>query len=92
VIKSGPTLSYDLGQKNGKAARPSYARSRLAVPMRRGNKVVGAINLESSQPNTFSQEDLQFVTSVADQVVIALEGAMLQETAESERERLLLPP
>ncbi|HXV99325.1 MAG TPA: GAF domain-containing protein, partial [Anaerolineae bacterium] len=94
VIKSGqPVLSYDLGHRgNGKGSGrgQSYARSRLAVPMRRGNKVVGAINLESSQPNAFSQEDLQFVTSVADQVVIALEGAMLQETAESERERLSL--
>jgi PAS domain S-box-containing protein len=94
VIKSGQaTLSYDLGHRgNGKgnSKSQSYARSRLAVPMRRGNKVMGVINLENSQPNAFTEEDLQFVTSVADQVVIALEGAMLRERAESERERLSL--
>ncbi|GIK40280.1 MAG: hypothetical protein BroJett011_41130 [Chloroflexota bacterium] len=94
VIRSGqPLLSYDLGHRsNGKANSKNggYTRSRLVVPMRRGNKIVGAINLESTQPNTFSQEDLQFVTSVADQVVIALESALLQEKAEAEQERLSL--
>lgn len=94
VIRSGqPALSFDLGRRsNGRAngKSQSYTRSRLIVPMRRGNKVMGAINLESTQPNAFAQEDLQFVTSVADQVVIALEGALLQEKAESEQERLSL--
>lgn len=94
VIRSGqPVLSYDLSHRiNGKGRDKSrnYTRSRLVVPMRRGNKILGAINLESTQPNTFSQEDLQFVTSLADQVVIALESALLQEKAESEQERLSL--
>jgi PAS domain S-box-containing protein len=94
VIRSGqPVLSYDLGHRsNGKAnsKRKTSTRSRLVVPMRRGNKIVGAINLESTQPNTFSQEDLQFIASMADQVVIALESALLQEKAESEQERLSL--
>ncbi len=94
VIKSGqPVFTFDLGrsvksQRNGKGW--FQARSRLAAPMRRGGKVMGAINLESSLPNAFTQEDLQFVTSIADQVAIILEGAILQEKAEAERERLTL--
>ncbi|MBI1879787.1 MAG: GAF domain-containing protein [Chloroflexi bacterium] len=92
VIKSGqPVLSYDLGHRgNGKRNNQSrtYTRSRLIVPMRRGGKVMGAINLESSQPEAFTEDDLQFVSSIADQVVIPLEGAVLQAKAESERERL----
>ncbi len=94
VIQSGQSaFIFDLGRSgNGKGNRKErlQARSRLTVPMRRGSKVMGAINLESSLPNAFAQEDLQFVTSIADQVVIALEGAFLQEKAESERERLSL--
>ncbi len=90
VIESGqPILAYDLGHK-GNGHGKTYAHSRLAVPMRRGNKVVGAINLESSEPEAFSQDDLQFVTGIADQAVIALEGAVLQEKAKMEHERLAL--
>jgi PAS domain S-box-containing protein len=92
VVKSGqPNLSYDLGHGgNGKQNKHGqrYARSRLTVPMRRGNKVVGAINLESAQPTAFTQDDLQFVSRIADQVVVALEGAVLQEKAELERHHL----
>ncbi len=89
VIEMGqPILKGDLGvEGNG---HNTHARSRLAVPMRRGKRVIGAINLESSLSHAFTQDDLQFVISVADQVAIALEGTMLQERAETERERLSL--
>jgi signal transduction histidine kinase len=60
------------------------------VPMRRGKRVIGAIDLESSLPHAFTQDDLQFVITVADQVAIALEGTVLQERAQTERERLSL--
>ncbi|GAB4418200.1 MAG: hypothetical protein Fur0044_14090 [Anaerolineae bacterium] len=94
VIKSGqPALSYDMRHRSdGKSNEhnQNYTRSRLIVPMRRGNKVMGAINLESAQPNAFNQEDLKFVTSVADQMVIALESALLQERAASEQERFTM--
>jgi PAS domain S-box-containing protein len=56
--------------------------------MRRGKQVIGAINLESSSPHTFTQNDLHFVSSVANQVAIALEETLLQERAETDRERL----
>jgi signal transduction histidine kinase/FixJ family two-component response regulator len=89
VIEMGqPVLKGDLQvEGNGRSAQ---ARSRMAVPMRRGRRVMGAIGLESSLPHAFTQEDLQFVASVADQVAIALEGTMLQEIAQAERERLSL--
>ena len=89
VIETGqPILSEDLGrQANGNG---SCTRSRLVVPMRRGKEVIGAINLESSSPHAFAQDDLHFVVGVADQVAIALEGTVLQEKVESERQRLSL--
>lgn len=94
VMKSGqPALAFDLGhtgngQKNGK--EQSYAHSRLTVPIHRIGKVVGAINLESTTPNAFSRDDLRFVTNIADQAGLALEGTTFQEKAEAEREKLLL--
>jgi PAS domain S-box-containing protein len=89
VMETGkPLLEGDL-RPEGNGAH-SHARSQLAVPMRRGKRVVGALNLESSAPSAFTQDDLQFVLNVADQVAVALEGTALQERAESERDRLSL--
>ena len=89
VIETGqPILEEDLDHRGN--GRNSHARSQLAVPMRRGTRVMGAINLESTSPRAFNQDDLEFVHSVADQVAIALEGTVLHEKAEIERERLSL--
>ena len=89
VIKSGQSILKDDLEQNSNGQNP-HTRCRLAVPMRRGKRVIGAINLESSLPHAFTQDDLHFVSSVADQVAIALEGTVLHEKAESERERWAL--
>jgi PAS domain S-box-containing protein len=75
---------------NGNGNGAGHTRSQLAVPMRRGKQVVGAINLESSLSHIFTQNDLYFVSNVANQVAIALEGTMLREKAEIDRESLSL--
>jgi signal transduction histidine kinase/FixJ family two-component response regulator len=89
VIKTGQSILKDDLDRSGNGQNPQ-ARSRLAVPMRRGRRVIGAINLESSLPHAFTQDDLYFVRSVADQVAVALEGTVLHEEAASERERWAL--
>jgi len=89
VIETGQPILEDEITSPGNGHN-SQARSRLVVPMRRGKKVMGAINLESATPNAFTQEDLNFVSSVADQVAIALAGTVLQERVETEQERLSL--
>lgn len=89
VIETGqPVLKGDLNP--GENGHNPHARCRLVVPMRRGKRVVGAINLESSSPYAFKQEDLHFVLSVADQVAVALEGTVLYEKAEVEKARWAL--
>jgi signal transduction histidine kinase/CheY-like chemotaxis protein len=62
-----------------------HTQARLAVPLRQGNQVVGVINLESSTPNVFTEEDLHFVRNVADQVTIALKNTILQRQIETEQ-------
>jgi signal transduction histidine kinase len=80
VIQTGqPLLKNNFKQShNGNGFN---ARSRLAVPMRRGKQVIGAINLECISPHVFTQNDLHFVSSVANQVAIVLEDTLLQEKA-----------
>ena len=87
VIETGQPVLEDLC-RGGKGA--SHACSRVIVPMHAGKEVVGAINLESSLPHAFTQDDLRFVSTVADQAATTLAGTVLQENAKAERERLSL--
>lgn len=47
-------------------------RSEVCVPLRADGRVLGVLNVESPEPNAFSEDDLQFLTSVAEMVTTAL--------------------
>ena len=63
-------------------------RSELAVPMRRGERVLGVLNLESERPQAFTPEDVLLAESLADAVALALENANLYQTITDESSRL----
>jgi len=50
-------------------------RSEIALPLRAGNEVIGALDVQSNEPNAFSQEDVNILSSLADQVSIAIQNA-----------------
>jgi PAS domain S-box-containing protein len=89
VINKGEPILKNNFSKNGNSQGIIVRHSRLAVPIQRGKEIVGAINLESTAPHSFSRHDLHFVSSVANQMAIALEETLLQERADTDRERLL---
>ena len=53
------------------------ARSILAVPMRVGGKVIGAISAQSYEPNIYNDEDRLLLEMLASQAAIAIENARL---------------
>ena len=53
--------------------------AQLTAPIRRENRIVGVIALESSQHDLFDQELLEFVIRLADHAAIAIENARLFE-------------
>jgi len=62
-------------------------RSELALPLlRKGNEVIGVLDVQSREPNAFSQEDVRTLSTLADQVSIAIENSRLFE----EQQRILL--
>ena len=75
-------------------ADPEYGRLRLrdlvtvraglAVPMMRNGTVVGVVTLQRKEPRSFSDSQIQLVTTFADQAVIAIENVRLFE-AEQQR-------
>ncbi len=61
-------------------------RSELALPLlRKGSEVIGVLDVQSKVPNAFSQEDVRTLSTLADQVSIAIENSQLFE----EQQRIL---
>jgi GAF domain-containing protein/anti-sigma regulatory factor (Ser/Thr protein kinase) len=54
-------------------------RSELAVPMMQGDKVIGVINVESSNLGAFDKEDQNYLEALAAQSVIAIQNANAYE-------------
>lgn len=52
-------------------------RSELAVPMQRGGRILGVLNLESDRPAAFGSDDVQLAESIAEAVALALDNAHL---------------
>ena len=66
-----------------------YLRSVVCVPIRAGRKLLGALYLDNRfERGVFSDEDLPFLLSFADQAAVALENARLHEEAASARKEV----
>jgi nitrate/nitrite-specific signal transduction histidine kinase len=52
-------------------------RSEAAIPMRARGRVIGAISVQSTQPNAFDQDIITVLQTMADQVGVALDNAQL---------------
>ncbi len=56
--------------------------SELALPLRIGNQVIGALDVQSEQPAAFGKEDIELLSIVANQVVIAIQNARRFQSAQ----------
>jgi PAS domain S-box-containing protein len=62
-------------------------RSELSVPIRVGEEVVGVLDVQSPQLNTFDENDVLAMQTLADQLAVALRNAQLyQETVQRLKE------
>lgn len=52
-------------------------RSSLAVPLTKGDTVIGVLNIESTRPNFFTDEHTGFVKSLAGHAIISIDNANL---------------
>ncbi|HEX7976871.1 MAG TPA: GAF domain-containing protein, partial [Anaerolineales bacterium] len=52
-------------------------RSEAALPLRGHDRIIGVLDVQSTQPSAFSKEDVQILQLLADQVALAIENARL---------------
>jgi len=91
VILSGETLlrnDDDADDKNViHFGSPEHTRSVLAVPLRVAGKVIGAISVQSYQPDVYKDEDRVLLEMLAAQAAIAIQNARLYQEALRSAER-----
>ena len=63
-------------------------RSEMALPMRAGGRIIGALKVESTERDPFSQEDVAILQTVADQIAVAVENAQAFARARAQVEEM----
>jgi GAF domain-containing protein/CheY-like chemotaxis protein len=80
-----PSIALDTADANVVHAPNPYlplTRSEMALPLLVKGAVVGALDVQSNQPNAFTDEDTQALTTLAAQIAVAIENARLYAEAE----------
>jgi signal transduction histidine kinase/DNA-binding response OmpR family regulator/PAS domain-containing protein len=57
-------------------------QSEVAVPLRIGSRIVGVIDIQSTQTSAFTQDDISVLQSLADQVTVAIDNARSYELSQ----------
>ena len=74
-----PRIALDVGVDSVYFNNPDLpdTRSEMAIPLRVVGKVIGVLDVQSTETNAFAQEDINVLTTLADQITIAIENARL---------------
>ncbi len=82
VTESGePRIATDVGQDAVFFNNPDLpeTRSEMALPLKEEDRVIGALDVQSVEPNAFSPEDIELFSTLADQIAIAISNNQLYE-------------
>jgi GAF domain-containing protein len=88
VLSGQADIQLDVGEAAVRFDNPYLpdTRSELALPLRSGTEVLGAMTVQSDQAAFFSEEDISVLQTVADQVANAVRNARLFQQVESSLE------
>jgi C4-dicarboxylate-specific signal transduction histidine kinase len=87
-LRSGePIVVEDISKEPGltrMAATREDLRSYIGVPLKSKDKVLGMMNVIARRPRRFAPRDVELLTSVGNQIGVAIENARLYEAAQRE--------
>jgi GAF domain-containing protein len=78
-----PRIALDVGSDAVFFDNPDLpnTHSEVALPLKSRGEIIGVLDVQSTEPGAFSEEDLQVLTALANQVSIALENTRLLSDA-----------
>jgi GAF domain-containing protein len=83
-----PRIALDVGKDATYFDNPDLpeTRSEIALPLRARGQVIGALDVQSRDPDAFSDEDVTALQTLADQVAMAISNARLFQQAQDSLE------
>ena len=83
-------VALDVGAEPVRFQNPllPYTRSEIALPLTVGNRVLGALDVQSTKAGAFGQQEIDTLQGMANQVGIALENARLFEESQKSLEEI----
>ncbi len=88
VARGEARIALDVGKDAVHFRNPllPFTRSEIALPIKIGERVLGALDIQSTEPEAFTQADIQSFQMIANQLAVALERIRLinelQQTVE----------
>ena len=79
-----PRIALDVGEDAVFFNNPDLpdTHSEVALPLMFGNEVIGALDIQSTESNAFSQDDIEIFSVLADQVSVAIQNTRSLEQAQ----------
>lgn len=77
-----PRIALDTGQDTAYFKNPLLpnTRSEAAIPLKIGSQVLGVLDVQSTQPEAFTQDDIATLQVMADQLAVAIQRVELVNT------------
>lgn len=85
VAQTGrPHIALDTNQDGTFIVNPDLpdTRSEMALPLKSGNQIIGILDLQSTEVNAFSKDDISTLSILADQIGIAIQNALVYEQSQ----------
>jgi len=85
-----PRIALDVGADAVFFDNPDLplTRSEMALPLKVGERVIGVLDVQSVEPEAFTDEDVAVLQTMADQIALAIENARLLEESRRALEEL----
>lgn len=64
-------------------------RSEMTIPLRAGDHIIGALDIQSTQESAFDEEDIGIMSVLADQLASAIENGRLVERLENANKEMM---
>ena len=84
TFRGQPRIALDVGEEAIFFNNPDLpdTHSEMALPLQFGKDILGALDIQSMEPNAFLREDLEIFSILADQVSVAIQNTRAVEQAQ----------
>lgn len=89
VAQNGePRMALDVNKDTDFLSTPDLpdTRSEIALPLRTGEGVIGVLDVQSLEPQSFTDDDMVILQTLADQIALVIANAQLLQQVESQVE------